>query len=104
MMLAPFDVVVRPDSIEVAVVVRPNGRRSAIEGVHDRALVVRVVAAPEKGKANRAVEATLADAFEVRESAVRIVAGSTGRRKRVAIDGRPSELLAQLRALTGSDG
>ncbi len=104
MTLAPFDVVVRPDAIEVAVVVRPNGRRSAIEGVHDRALVVRVVAAPEKGKANRAVEATLAGAFDVRDSAVRVVAGSTGRRKRVAIEGRPSELLALLQALAGTDG
>jgi uncharacterized protein YggU (UPF0235/DUF167 family) len=48
---------------------------------------VRVAALPEAGKANLAVEAVLAAALGIRNSAVRVAAGHTSSRKRVEIDG-----------------
>jgi uncharacterized protein (TIGR00251 family) len=51
------------------------------------ALKVRVSAPPERGKANEAIEALLADVLGLRENRVRIVAGQTSRHKIVEITG-----------------
>ncbi len=67
--------------------VTPRGGRDEIEGVRDGILHLRVVAAPVDGGANAAVTRLIADALGVAPSTVRIVAGSTNRRKVVAIEG-----------------
>jgi len=48
---------------------------------------VKIAAAPEKGKANRALCEFLADYFGVPQSRVEIVSGETSHLKRVRIDG-----------------
>ena len=57
--------------------VKPGARKTAIVGVHGGALKVAVAAAPEKGKANRAVVKLLAEVLDLPASAVTIAAGET---------------------------
>jgi hypothetical protein len=66
---------------------QPGGRCDEVAGVHDGALRVRVTAAPEKGKANKAILKTLARALQVRASSLRIVAGESAGRKTVLAEG-----------------
>ena len=49
--------------------------------------MVRVTAPPEKGRANAAVIALLADALGVAKTSVRITRGHNSREKLVAVDG-----------------
>lgn len=80
--------------------VKPAARDNGIRGIHAGMLVVHVTAAPERGKANKAVVQTLAKAFGVPKSAVTIRAGETANVKRIAVDGlSPSEYHAFLENL-----
>ena len=67
--------------------VKPRASREAIEGVVDGALVVRLTAPPVDGEANAALARVLGKALGVPPSAVLLVAGTTGRRKRVSVTG-----------------
>jgi len=67
--------------------VRPRASRNAIAGEREGALVVRLVAPPVEGAANEALARFLGKALGVAPSAVRIVAGATGRDKLVAVAG-----------------
>jgi hypothetical protein len=71
--------------------VSPRARRANVGGLHGDALRVAVRAAPEAGRANAACVDALADAFGVARADVAL-AGATGRRKRVRIDGDPEAL------------
>lgn len=85
--------------------VAPKASRSAITGWHGGALKVSVTAAPERGKANEAVEALLAQALDLPRSAVRVVAGHAARSKRVEVAGLSAEALAgRLRTIVGQSG
>lgn len=64
----------------------PGASRSEIAGWLGDSLKIRVSAAPEKGKANRAVENLLSEALGIPRSKVRIKAGSQSPRKTVEID------------------
>jgi uncharacterized protein YggU (UPF0235/DUF167 family) len=82
----------------------PKGGRDAIKGVAtladgSRVLLARVRAAPEDGRANRALCALLATALGVPPSRVTIFAGAKGRSKRVAVEGEPEILIERLRTL-----
>lgn len=83
----------------------PGASRAAIAGARESAdgprLIVRVTAAPEKGKANAAVIALLAKALGVPKSALRLTAGETDRNKTILIEGDPRALAARLDALSG---
>lgn len=67
--------------------VSPKAARNAVTGWMGEVLKVSVTAAPEKGKANQAVEALLAEALGLARSAVTVVAGQTSKQKRVEIAG-----------------
>ena len=73
--------------IKLAIKVVPGSSRDDIAGWLGDTLKVRVTAAPERGKANAAVEKTLAAALGVPARCVRIVAGGTSPRKIVEIAG-----------------
>ncbi len=75
------------DSIEFEVHVRPRASHSAVAGVYDGVLALRVCAPPADGQANDAVIDLLATTFGVRTSAVEIVRGASARRKLVRIRG-----------------
>jgi uncharacterized protein len=93
--------------IRVHVRLTPRGGRDALEGVDTLAdgrtvLKARVRAAPEKGLANAALEALLANALRVPKSAVSVVAGGTGRMKIVAVSGTAADLAKAIDALLTS--
>jgi uncharacterized protein YggU (UPF0235/DUF167 family) len=76
---------------------RPGARRNALLGEHAGALRVAVTAAPERGKANAAIAAVLADALDRKPSQVTLLSGETAREKCFLIIGlTPEELLARL--------
>jgi uncharacterized protein len=67
--------------------VSPGAPRSEIVGRHGDAWKVRVAAAPESGKANRAVIDLLAAILEIPRDRLTIVAGRASRDKSVAVTG-----------------
>ena len=77
----PLDLVDVAGGTRLRLRVRPGARRSALVGLHGGALKIAVDAPPERGKANRAAEALLAEALGVAASAVAIVAGAGSRDK-----------------------
>jgi uncharacterized protein YggU (UPF0235/DUF167 family) len=64
----------------------PRGGADRIEGVLDGGLRVRVAAAPVEGAANEALGRLIAAALGVARGRVRIVSGTTNRRKIVEVD------------------
>ena len=91
------------DGARLALRVTPNAARSAIEGVETRPgagaqLRLRVHAAPEKGKANRAALALLAEALGAPASSFCVMAGETARDKIVLWRGDPAQCAAALSA------
>jgi uncharacterized protein (TIGR00251 family) len=85
----------------LAVRVTPKGGRDAIEGVMEladggRALKVRVRAAPSEGEANAALIKLLAHSLGVPPRAIDLVAGASGRIKRLRIAGSGAALAARL--------
>jgi uncharacterized protein (TIGR00251 family) len=65
----------------------PGASRTAIAGWLDDALKIQVAAAPERGKANKAVMALLCKSLDLQRSGVRIVQGESSPMKVVEIDG-----------------
>mgnify|MGYP003656150700 CR=1 FL=1 len=75
------------DSCTIDVHVTPKAKRASIGGCHDAALRVCVTAPADKGKANKAVEKSIATIFGVAKSNVEVIRGATSRRKTVSITG-----------------
>jgi uncharacterized protein (TIGR00251 family) len=65
----------------------PKSSRNRVAGWMGDALKVCVTAPPEKGKANAAVKALLAEKLGIPKESVCIVAGHASPRKTVEIDG-----------------
>ncbi len=83
--------------IRLQLKVVPGSSRACVAGWLGETLRVRVTAPPERGKANAAVEALLADALALSPDAVRIVAGHGSARKVVELTGlSESELRGRL--------
>jgi uncharacterized protein (TIGR00251 family) len=82
-----LDAVADDTGVTLKVLVRPRSSQSKVVGLHDDALAVAVKAPPVDGAANDELVRTLARHFGVVRSAVRIVGGQQGRRKRVHVDG-----------------
>jgi uncharacterized protein (TIGR00251 family) len=73
--------------MEFRVKVVPKSSRTELVGyLPDGTWKVKVAAAPEKGKANRALCAFLAEKLGVAKSKVHIVAGETSQLKRIRVD------------------
>jgi uncharacterized protein (TIGR00251 family) len=70
-----------PETVLLHVRVQPKARANAVKGWHGEALRVTVTAAPEDGKANRAVIDLLAETFGVAPSSISLVRGSASRDK-----------------------
>ena len=75
----------------IAVKVVPRAASDEIVGWLDGALKVRVMAPPQDGRANRALEVLLAAALGLKKNAVTVAAGLSSARKRVAIAGLTHE-------------
>ncbi len=95
------------DGVLVAVRLTPKGGRDAIDGREHLAdgravLKARVRAAPSEGEANAALVQLLARSLRIAPRQVHLVAGASGRIKRVKIDGDPVSLVAALAKMVGS--
>jgi uncharacterized protein (TIGR00251 family) len=83
--------------------VSPGASRSGIIGRYGAGWKVRVVAAPEDGKANDAVVRLLAETLAVPLRDVQIVSGRSSRDKTVALEGmRPEEIERRLAEASGA--
>ncbi|MGH3022977.1 MAG: DUF167 domain-containing protein [Gaiellaceae bacterium] len=69
------------------VTVSPGAARSELVGRHGPGWKARIAAAPERGKANRALEELLAGLLGVGRDRVAVVAGRASRRKVVEVEG-----------------
>lgn len=73
--------------VEVFVLVQPRASRTKVVGVHDGRLKVALAAPPVDGAANQALVEFFAEVLGVKQKAVVLVDGHSGRRKRLRIDG-----------------
>ncbi|MEO6033569.1 MAG: DUF167 domain-containing protein [Burkholderiaceae bacterium] len=76
----------RGAALWLAVSVRPNARHTAVDGLHDGALRIRLGAPPVDGKANQLLIDWLADQLGLPRRAVRLQRGEASRRKWLEID------------------
>ena len=64
-----------------------GARKNGILGERDGMLRVAVTAAPEKGKANKAIVALLAKTLGIAKTSIELIAGETSPQKRFLIAG-----------------
>ena len=80
----------------------PGASRDAVAGMLGDRIKVRVSAPPEGGKANKAIEAVIAESLGVKASQVAVVAGMTNPAKTVRVTGvEPAVVEAWVGSLTG---
>jgi uncharacterized protein (TIGR00251 family) len=83
--------------------VAPGAARPGVVGRHGEAWKVRVAAAPERGQANAAVIALLADTLALPRSSVSLVSGGGSRDKVVELAGvEPDEVEQRLADASGA--
>ncbi len=86
-----------PGGIELQIKVIPRAGRTAIAGIRDGALLVRLAAAPVDGAANEALIEAISDALGVPKRSVSIVSGERSKQKRVRVMGvDPSQATGKL--------
>ena len=74
---------------------KPGARREGAVGARAGAIDVAVHAAPEKGKANKAIVAVLAKALGLKKGQVRLLGGEASRDKRILLQGLTAEEAAE---------
>jgi uncharacterized protein len=83
--------------VRIALHVQPRASRTEMVGLHGDAIRVRLAAPPVDGAANEALVRYLAERLGVARKAVRLVSGSSGRRKAVEVHGvEPEEAARRL--------
>lgn len=82
------------DSARINVYVQPRASKTAVVGMHDGCVKIRLAAPPVDGAANAALVEFVAERLGIAKSRVRITAGLTSRRKTVEVDGVSVEQLS----------
>jgi len=77
--------------------VSPRAKRNAVLGLRGDILKVSVTAVPERGKANDAVVALLAETLGVAPSSIEVVSGASSKDKVVEVDLAAEEIARRLR-------
>jgi uncharacterized protein (TIGR00251 family) len=72
---------------------QPGARKNGVVGEHNGALKVAVTAAPEDGKANKALLEVLGEALGLKRSRIELIGGMTSREKRFLVNGLAKEEL-----------
>jgi uncharacterized protein (TIGR00251 family) len=80
-----IDLTTHPDGTILPVRAHAGAKRNAIAGIRAGSLQVSVTQAPEKGKANKAIVALLADALNLRKSQIELLSGETSPQKRFLV-------------------
>jgi len=89
-----------PEGVVVPVKVSAGASRDRVMGEHGGALKVSVAAAPERGKANKAVCELVAKTLGLSRAQVRLVSGETSRDKKLLVTGPSAQ--AAVEALVSS--
>jgi hypothetical protein len=85
------------NAVIFSVKVVPRSSRTAIAGILNGMLKVKLAAAPEKGKANESLVEFLADTLNVKKNAISITSGLTSQVKTIHItDVSPESILQKL--------
>ena len=84
-----------PDGVTIPVRVAPRAGRTALDGVVEGALRVRLAAPPVEGAANRALVEFLANLLGVPKRDVALVRGERGRQKLVQVRGLDADQVRQ---------
>lgn len=82
-----LNLVTTNSGVILSVRTQPGSSKNRIIGEYGGRLKLAVTAAPEKGKANKAVIELLADTLRIHESSIHIISGESSRDKRVLIEG-----------------
>ena len=91
-------------TIRVRLRVSPGAARAAVVGRHGEGWKLRVAAAPERGRANEAVLALLAETLAVPRANVTLVSGGSSRDKIVELAGiEPDEIERRLATAGGQE-
>jgi uncharacterized protein (TIGR00251 family) len=85
----------RQDAVIFYVKVIPSSSRTSFEGIYDGMLKIKLSAAPEKGKANKALVDFLADKLDVKKKFIKIISGLTSKVKQVAVEQISPQMLAE---------
>ena len=88
-----------PGGVRLALQISANAKQTAVAGVQDGALKLRLQGQPIDGKANAALIAYLARQLDVARSAITITHGLSNKRKLIAIVGptlTPDEVARRL--------
>lgn len=83
------------DPARINVYVQPRASKTAIAGMHDGCIKIRLAAPPVDGAANAALVEFVAERLNVAKSKVRVVTGFSSRRKVVEVDGVTAAQLSQ---------
>jgi hypothetical protein len=78
--------------------VQPRAARTEVVGRHGDAIKIRIHAPPVDGAANEELLRFLAERLGIPRSGLRLLAGESSRRKRVAVTGGPPDPERQLLA------
>ncbi len=70
------------EGIILPVHAQPGAKRSGLMGEQAGALKVAVTAAPEQGKANKALVEVLSKALKIKKSQIELLSGETNREKK----------------------
>jgi uncharacterized protein (TIGR00251 family) len=84
-----------PEGVILPVLAHPGARRNAILGERAGALRVAVSAPADKGKANAAIQAVLAEGLGWKAARITLVSGATSRQKRFLIAAMTADELKQ---------
>jgi uncharacterized protein len=74
-----------PEGVILPVRAQAGAKRNGIQGTLDGALKVSVTQAPEKGKANKAIQDVLAEELGLKRSQIELLSGETSSQKRFLI-------------------
>ena len=85
------------DGVEVPLRIKPGAKRNAILGKYGDRLKIAIAAAPEDGKANKALRRYVAQLLGLRLEDVRLLRGAASRDKTIAVRGAtPRDIQALL--------
>ena len=88
----------------VRLTVAPGAARPGVVGRHGDGWKLRVAAAPERGKANEAVLALLAETLALPRANVSLVSGASSRNKIVELTGLAPDEVERRLATAGTEG
>lgn len=91
-----LDLVTTNSGVILSIRTRPDSGKNCVLGEYGGRLKLAVTAAPEKGKANKAVIKLLAEIFQIHESSIHIISGKSSQDKRLLIEGLTANDLKSL--------